>query len=74
MVDEINNKFNTNARLFNKDQLNKLLSELDIKLEPKKKTVKPLEKKKPESPVRLPQGDIEDILRQNFIQEDQLPE
>lgn len=70
MLDEVNNKFNTNARLFNKDQLSKLLSELDINPEPKKKNKQSVEKSQTEEPARLPQGDVSDILRQNFIQED----
>ena len=62
------NKFNANARLFNKDQIDKLLSELDIKTEaPKKKTV--VEKPQPH-PERQPQGAVEDILRQNFIEDE----
>jgi hypothetical protein len=72
MIEEANNKFNANARLFSKDQAKKILQELDIELEPSQKktpksTVQPA---KQETPTRLPQGDVEDILRQNFIQDE----
>jgi hypothetical protein len=72
MAEEVNNKFNTNARLFSKDQLQKILEELDIKPEAAKKPqVKPTVKSAtPDAPSRLPQGDVEDILRQNFIEDD----
>lgn len=66
-------KFNTNARLFNKDQLNKLLSELDIpvnKTKPVKKKIS-LEEKKTAANVRQPQGSVEDILRGNFIEDEE---
>ena len=65
-------KFNSNARLFNKDQLGKLLSELDIpvaKEKPIKKAV-PLEKT-PVNNLRQPQGSVEDILRGNFIEDEE---
>ena len=62
-------KFNANARLFNKDQLSKLLTELDIPVaaeKPAKKVVP----KEPVQTVRQPQGSVEDILKQNFIAEE----
>ncbi len=72
MMEEANNKFNANARLFSKDQVSKILQELDIPLEtsPKKPLIPVAKAEVPETPARLPQGDVADILRQNFIQED----
>lgn len=65
-------KFNSNARLFNKDQLGKLLSELDIpavKAKPAKKIA--LVEKTPANNLRQPQGSVEDILRGNFIEDEE---
>lgn len=71
MINESNNKFNSNARLFSKDQISKILQELDIKTETPQKNVKSVpQTKQTNAPTRLPQGDVEDILRQNFIQDD----
>lgn len=76
MVEEANNNFNTNARLFNKQQLDKLLTELNV--EPVKKNTKQQStqtvKQEPDTPKNMRQsvGSVEEILRTNFIEEDSL--
>lgn len=76
MVEEANNNFNTNARLFNKQQLDKLLTELNV--EPAKKNTKQKStqtiKQEPGTPRNMRQsvGSVEEILRTNFIEEDSL--
>ncbi|GBR76137.1 hypothetical protein NO2_0735 [Candidatus Termititenax persephonae] len=65
---EAKNKFNENAQIFSPDQLSKIFNELD--LDPQR--VSQVRKTTPGQIIPpSPQQSVEDILRRNFIEDDQ---